>query len=156
MLSAFAWTGLLLGFVSLLLMQTIVRKATNSSIAWVGAIGALALASFGIYLGRFELLNSWDALLHPIRVAHLVLRQDGPLHPQLEGSLLALTVCLTIAYLAFFSTTVLRLELGNGGPKTRRPAVLGRGTPDDPGRNGESSGDLAGNQEPLGKRSDPA
>ena len=65
MLASFAWTGLVLGFASLYLMQMIWERAVGAVWSWLGVIGALALASFGVYLGRFLRFNSWDALVHP-------------------------------------------------------------------------------------------
>src|SRR3954447_717259 len=47
MLASFAWTGLLLGFASLYLMQTIWRRAAGPVVAWLGVLAALGLASFG-------------------------------------------------------------------------------------------------------------
>lgn len=75
MLSAFAWTGLLLGFASLYLVQMILRRAFGTLVAWLGVIVALSLGSIGVYVGRFIRFNSWDALLHPIRVAEVVNEQ---------------------------------------------------------------------------------
>ncbi len=82
MISSFAWTALLLGFVSLYLMQTIWHRAAGALLGWVGVIGALALGSLGVYVGRFVGYNSWDALLHPIAVARLVKKAhlDDPFH----------------------------------------------------------------------------
>ena len=65
MLSAFAWTGLLLGFSSLYLVQLILRRAFGVAVSWFGVFCSLALASIGVYIGRFVRLNSWDVLLHP-------------------------------------------------------------------------------------------
>ena len=41
MLSAFAWTGLLLGFGSLYLVQMIVRRAFGGTISWLGVLAAV-------------------------------------------------------------------------------------------------------------------
>src|SRR5207244_2346458 len=65
MLSAFAWTGLLLGFASLYLMQMVWRRAAGSVLSWLGVVAALGLAGFGVYLGRFVRFNRWDALVRP-------------------------------------------------------------------------------------------
>ena len=65
-----AWNGVLLGFASLYLVQQVVREHLGASASWIVATACLALASFGISLGRFERLNSWDALMHPRRIAH--------------------------------------------------------------------------------------
>ena len=75
--SAFAWMGVLLGFASLFLMQTVVRQWLGVAAGWIFAGLAIALGSLGIYLGRVLRLNSWDALEHPSvlpRIAHAVAR----------------------------------------------------------------------------------
>ena len=75
MLSAFAGTGLLLGFASLRLMQQVWRRMVGPVLSWAGVVAAIGLGSVGVYLGRVFRLNSWDALLHPLEVTGLVLRQ---------------------------------------------------------------------------------
>jgi uncharacterized membrane protein len=111
MLSAFAWTALLLGFVSLFVMQALWRGAVGSVTAWAAVVAALALSSFGIYIGRYVGFNSWDALVHPGRFAHVInARLDNPLqHPRLAGSLVVLTGFLTAAYAVFYALAGLRL-----------------------------------------------
>jgi uncharacterized membrane protein len=66
MLLWFAWTGLLLGLVSLLMMQEIVRRELGRIAGWlfVGSVGVLS--SLGIYIGRFLRWNSWDLLVDPL------------------------------------------------------------------------------------------
>ena len=105
MLASFAWTALVLGFASLYLMQMIWQRAAGPAVAWLGVLGALALASFGVYLGRFLGFNSWDALVRPRGILH-VIRNDleNPLqHPRLIASLLVLTASLTVAYAVLYS-----------------------------------------------------
>jgi uncharacterized membrane protein len=122
MISSFAWTALVLGFVSLYLMQTIWRRAVGSLMGWIGVIGALALGSLGVYIGRFVGYNSWDALLHPVQVARVInAHLENPFHqPRLEESVIVLTGFLTIAYTAFYSLTSLRLDT------SRRRQLTGR------------------------------
>src|SRR2546423_11108321 len=66
--AAFAWTGLLLGFVSLYLMHVVARRFLGAARSWVFVLGALAFASFGIYLGRFERWSSWDVFVRPTQL----------------------------------------------------------------------------------------
>ena len=66
MIMAFAQTGLFLGYLSLYLVQEVVRSRFGRWPSWGFALAMLALSSFGIYLGRFMRWNSWDALLSPI------------------------------------------------------------------------------------------
>jgi uncharacterized membrane protein len=113
MLASFAWTALVLGFASLYLMQMIWQRAVGPAVAWLGVLAALALASFGVYLGRFLGFNSWDALVRP-RVIAQVIRDDveNPLeHPRLVASLLVLTASLTVAYAVLYSFAGARMEL---------------------------------------------
>ena len=113
MLASFAWTGLLLGFGSLYLMQMIWQRAVGSVWSWLGVIGALGLASFGVYLGRFLRFNSWDALVRPRRIAHVIATDlESPFsHPVLVAALLALTAALTIGYLIVYTAVGTHLEL---------------------------------------------
>ena len=62
-------TGLVLGFVSLFLMQGVVRRMFGGAASWL-FIGAVAgLSGFGIYLGRFLRFNSWDVLWKPVALS---------------------------------------------------------------------------------------
>jgi uncharacterized membrane protein len=110
MLSAFAWTGLMLGFGSLYLVQLILRRAFGTAIAWAAVLAALALASVGVYIGRFIRFNSWDALLHPLRVAEVVREQLASVPLRTAEALVALTTFLAVGYLVFYSFAGLQLE----------------------------------------------
>jgi uncharacterized membrane protein len=111
MLSAFAWTGLLLGFASLYLVQMILRRAFGAVVAWLGVVVALSLGSIGVYVGRFIRFNSWDALLHPIRVAEVVNEQLSAVPVRTVQALLALVTFLLVGYLVVYSFTALEFEL---------------------------------------------
>jgi uncharacterized membrane protein len=112
MLASFAWTGLVLGYASLYLMQMIWERAVGT-LSWLGVVAALALASFGVYVGRFLRFNSWDALVRPQRLAHVIHDNlENPLqHPRLIASLVVLTASLTIGYLVVYSAASLHLNL---------------------------------------------
>jgi uncharacterized membrane protein len=111
MLSAFAWTGLLLGFASLYLVQMILRSAFGGGVAWLGVVLALCLASVGVYVGRFIGLNSWDALLHPVHVAEILHDQVSAVPLRMGGALMALAGFLGVAYLVVYSVTGLELRI---------------------------------------------
>jgi len=112
MLASFAWTGLLLGYASLYLMQMIWERAVGA-LSWLGVVAVLALASFGVYVGRFLRFNSWDALVRPRRLAQVIhANLENPLqHPRLIASLVALTASLTIGYLIVYGAAGTQLEL---------------------------------------------
>lgn len=63
---SFAWNGLILGFISLYDIQTAIARRFTAFKGWAFSIISLVLASFGIYLGRFERFNSWDIITNPI------------------------------------------------------------------------------------------
>ena len=56
--SAFAWTGAFLGFLSIYLMQVVVRRAHGALLGWALVGGSLLASGFGIYLGRSLRWNS--------------------------------------------------------------------------------------------------
>ena len=100
-----AATGLLLGFVSLYLLQAIVRRGVGARYAWVFVVAALGLGSFGVYLGRVLRWNSWDVFTRP---GSLAAELSGVLlnplaHPRPIGITLLFTSFLVGGYLLFYS-----------------------------------------------------
>lgn len=89
-LFAFAWTGLMLGFVSLMDMEKIARKYWNNWQTTILVIAYLFLTGYGIYLGRFIRLNSWDIVYRPqILVAEVL---EPIFFPMLEPRAWAMTI----------------------------------------------------------------
>ena len=70
MLVWFAWTGLLLGVISLHFMQEVVTRAFGRITGWVFTFVVTVLSSIGIFLGRFYRWNSWDILGDPLPIVH--------------------------------------------------------------------------------------
>jgi uncharacterized membrane protein len=68
-----SWTAMLLGVVSLYLMQDIVQRTLGRMTGWVFVFAISGLSSFGIYIGRFVRLNSWDILQNPGETAMQIL-----------------------------------------------------------------------------------
>jgi uncharacterized membrane protein len=65
LITAYAWTGLFLCYISLRLLHARVQRVWGSRIGWTFATGMLAASSLGIYVGRFFRWNSWDVILRP-------------------------------------------------------------------------------------------
>jgi uncharacterized membrane protein len=63
--AAFAFIGHFVGLVSIWLVQENLSRAWSPIVARVLVLVAIVLSGFGIYLGRFSRLNSWDAILSP-------------------------------------------------------------------------------------------
>jgi len=103
--SAFAWTGALLGFLSLYLMQAVVRRAAGGAWSW-GFVGASIVAtSFGIYLGRSLRWNSWALITNPSPLlSDIWARVSDPLgHPRSFGMTMAMTALLSVLYLVLYA-----------------------------------------------------
>ena len=75
---AFAQTGLFLGYLSLYLMQEVVRAWLGRWVGWLFALPMLGLSAFGVYLGRFLRWNSWDALMSPFETLRDAARVANP------------------------------------------------------------------------------
>jgi uncharacterized membrane protein len=99
--SGAAWAGLALGFLSLYLMHSVVRSLLGALNAWCFVLGALALSSFGIYLGRFERWNSWDLFVRPRALLGDI--WSGAMNPAAQVE----AVAVTIAFTAFLAATYL-------------------------------------------------
>ena len=64
-----SWTGMLLGVISLYLMQDIIFRTFGRWAGWIFVFVISAISSFGMYIGRFVRLNSWDILQNPSETA---------------------------------------------------------------------------------------
>jgi uncharacterized membrane protein len=106
MIQAFALTGLFLGYLSLYLMQEVVRSRAGRWPSWTFVIGMLGLGSFGIYLGRFLRWNSWDALLSPVGTLSDAARMFLPVpSPKLLGFSATFFAFSLVCYLIVYSFT---------------------------------------------------
>jgi uncharacterized membrane protein len=105
LVGAAAWAGLALGFASLYLMQTIVRRLVGAVNAWLFALVVLALSSMGVYLGRYLRWNSWDLIVRPEHVLGDVWTGiANPLaYPHAVAVTMVFTAFLAATYLAFYS-----------------------------------------------------
>ena len=83
MLIWFAFTGLLLGMVSLFLMQEIVRREFGRWVGWAFVAAVAGLSAAGVYMGRFLRWNSWDFFSNPTGMAIYTLQ--GARDPSLQS-----------------------------------------------------------------------
>jgi uncharacterized membrane protein len=101
MLSSFAWIGLVLGFVSVYLVQDIARRARGPLFGWACAVASFGLCGIGVYLGRYLRLNSWDLFVRPNGVlAEVANRMESP---RLVGMSLLIASFLTMAYAMLYT-----------------------------------------------------
>jgi uncharacterized membrane protein len=101
----FAWTGLLLGIISLYFMQEIVNRWFSSTASWFFAVVVISLSSFGIYLGRFGRWNSWDLWQNPTAVLRDV--YDVVRHPRANLSTLGFTLIFTLFFLFIYIAIII-------------------------------------------------
>ena len=114
-----ALTGLILGFVSLYLMQSVVRRMLGRAASWV-FIGVVAvLSGFGVYLGRILRFNSWDVLFKPRQLYHGI--GNWVADPLATSTSLAFPVLFAtfvfVTYVMLFALTHLQ--------ETQKPAQMG-------------------------------
>ncbi len=102
MLSTFAWTGLLLGFLSLHLVHRAATRLAGPVIGWATVFAGVGLCAFGISLGRFQRWNSWDLLTQPLALLTDVgSRVLYPLsHPRTSAVTVGFAAFLLLAYLS--------------------------------------------------------
>jgi uncharacterized membrane protein len=103
--SAFAWTGGVLGFVSLYLMHSVARDRLGIVGGWAAALATLALTGVGVYIGRFLQWNSWDVAVRPgQRLAQIAPHLDQtPSLAHAAAMMLLLTGLLAATYLPFYA-----------------------------------------------------
>jgi|SRR6185437_4376162 len=111
-----ALTGMVLGFVSLYLMQSAVRRMAGEWMSWL-FIGAVAvLSGFGIVFGRFMRLNSWDVVA-PGKMFHVIgsWTRETPMTYSIGFSIL-FAAFMFVTYLMLYALTHLSPSQLNSTP----------------------------------------
>ncbi len=65
-LFASSFVGLIMGFTSMQRVENFAAKIYSKKIVSLFVSAVLCLASFGVFLGRFERWNSWDIINNPL------------------------------------------------------------------------------------------
>jgi uncharacterized membrane protein len=95
-IGAAAALGLVLGFVSVYLVQAVAAQRLGRLAGWGIALGALVLSGVGVYLGRFQRWNSWEAVTEPSKIFGGLAR--GLLDPVAHAEPLALSAFFAVAW----------------------------------------------------------
>ncbi len=108
-----AFTGLVVGFVSLYLMHGLVQKSAGKAAGWLFIAAAVSLSGFGVYVGRFLRFNSWDVIYRPLALLQNIGQWVTNPHarPSLVFPVLFATF-LFISYLVLYALTHLRVPAG--------------------------------------------
>ena len=111
LVGAAATVGLVLGFVSLYLVQAVAARRLGAVGGWVVAWAALVLSGLGVYLGRFQRWNSWELFTEPGKIlGGLVTGAFDPLaHARPLAWSMFFAVALCVGYTLF--TVVFRSQL---------------------------------------------
>jgi len=105
-----SWTGMLLGVISLYLMQDIIIRTFGRAAGWIFVFVISALSSFGIYVGRFVRLNSWDILQNPAETAQEILGVVIDPSRRLAAFTLLYTVFFLFVFLLLYSFNHMQRE----------------------------------------------
>ena len=128
-----AFTGLILGFVSLYLMQSVVTRMVGRLASWLFVAVVAGLSGFGIYLGRFLRFNSWDVIVNPAQVYHgLNSWASNPypyMYPYAGRASFAFPVLFAlfvfVSYVMLYALTHLpKLDLSRVDLETKPPVLL--------------------------------
>src|SRR6185437_8232246 len=113
-----ALTGMVLGFVSLYLMQSAVRQMAGEFMSWLFIAAVAVLSGFGICFGRFLRLNSWD-IVTPGKMYHTLGAWAKQAAAGYNGSIafaVMFAAFLFVSYLMLYALTHLSPPQLNGSP----------------------------------------
>jgi uncharacterized membrane protein len=105
-----AWNGVLLGYASMRKIEVWLLERYAERPVRIAVIAVFLACGFGIYLGRYVRLNSWDILVHPFMVGRVVsVRVLFPFeHRQTWAVTLLFGLLLWVGYRAFRSQALKR------------------------------------------------
>jgi uncharacterized membrane protein len=117
--SAFAFVGHIVGLISLLVMHRLIQESFDRFWGWAFALVAIGMGGYGIYIGRFERLNSWDIVRAPRLILRTTLLNLFNLKAVLFSLLFALFIFMT--YLAVYTLFETARESGLPAGRHRDP-----------------------------------
>jgi uncharacterized membrane protein len=91
-----AWSGLLLGVVSLLQVESFLSQHWRKGYVRAFVLFSLGLCGFGIYLGRVLRFNSWDIVTNPQELFITMLSRF--VHPLAYTGAWAFTVLFAVLF----------------------------------------------------------
>lgn len=100
-----AWTGVVLGVVSMRLVHNRVERQFGAAAGWFLVIVSVGLCAVGVVIGRFQRWNSWDLVTRPDAVVAGTLEWvRSPLaYVQSTGVAVAVAVFFGLAYLTIWA-----------------------------------------------------
>ena len=110
-LVSFAWTGLMLGFLSLYEIQLFLKKRLHDNLVWMLTISAIILCAFGIYLGRFLRWNSWDVITNPSSLLQDITESFS--NPMVYSNTFNITIVFSCFLLLSYLTLVALMSEGS-------------------------------------------
>ncbi len=100
MISLSIFTGVLTGFLALLLLQKLIEVNFGKLNGWKFVILINISSSYGIYLGRFIRLNSWEIITNPYKLINGILNS---LKIDTFFFILVFSFFLMLIYIAFYN-----------------------------------------------------
>ena len=106
-----ALTGFLAGFLSLQVMHGLATRLWGRARGWFFVAVVSGLSGFGVYLGRFLRLNSWD-VLNPVRLVERTGEAAWNLATQWQHTkfFILFSLFLLLGYVMLFALTLQRQE----------------------------------------------
>ncbi|WP_425489776.1 DUF1361 domain-containing protein [Clostridium aciditolerans] len=99
LISIFVIIGLVLSFISLSIMHKYIKEKYDYTLGWLFILIICMLSSFGIYLGRFARVNSWELVTNPLYLLNVIFNSFN-----LQGLIFTILfgILILIFYLTFF------------------------------------------------------
>jgi uncharacterized membrane protein len=116
--ASFAFTGLMLGLTSMWMMHERLRARFGRVAAWIVIAMSVGATGFGVAIGRFGRLNSWDVVTRPGPVINDV--GNRFVHPFSYAQSTAATVAVAMLFGSAY--LVLRAVIGMGAANAFRSA----------------------------------
>ncbi len=100
-----AWTGILLGVVSLRLVHQRIEREFGAAWGWLTVVLSVGLCAVGVVIGRFQRWNSWDLLTRPDAVVAATLEwvRSPFAYVQSTGVAIAVATFFGLAYLTIWA-----------------------------------------------------